>query len=942
MATAKEITKAFKRIENELIHDMIKHLEKHKVDEVTEGKQWEMWQALQLKELEKYKHNNAQKFGTEYLGLNKKIQSLFLKTGNDAQLKEEHALMKAIKAGDYEPPAPVDTSIGVGFFGINEGKMNALLDATEADFVKAEHSIFRKANDEYRKIIFDAQMYASAGSYEKAIDMATKDFIKAGFNTIQYKGWYDKDGKYHQGAQHKVSDYAAMAIKTGQKRAHLMGEGNVHARFGNHTVQVNIRQDMCPVCAPWVGKVLVDDVYGGGTFEEAAALNLPTLSQAMAEGFLHPNCKDMYSLYIEGISLPAIPWTQEELDEINAKYNTEQKMEHAMDMVDTYQQLANNQLDPENKAMYEARADKWLDVHSDLLDQFIDEYDSEVGTENDTLEWIMAEKTPQEVYDEAKAAYDALDAEYYKALDDYMNAPPETEQALFDKWKEVKEKLDEAKEALAQASSALPKPEYVLQNGLINKTAKMKGSVNGTLTKPKAYHEMTLKPNVKGTAELIKSLETTSIAQDKNPLLKKLYQQGLDLIAQKQAELKAIGAPLKDYTQLGGLKASWTKKLNKLTLSDDITSIQDTIKLLEEQKEYELGMLSVPPDKVYSGIWKDDVKLSDWKDKAASFLAKEDYYNNKIAQGYDTAHYQQMLDLLHEYQKEGQAYYDVLGKYDPDIKQLQAELQQKQNELDILLHGKKAAASAGGAPNAAYDEARLKAVQLNTDARKSDREFRPQASAGWLAATDAERQAAYDYTAGSGKFNHVLYFKEPLATEKGYGRGWDKSIRKFTTMIDKSPALSEDHWVRRGTGYTEIAQLVGFGKDKGSISRIASDLHYKSESELKKELIGKGGRLYNFLSTSPTEGHGFSGDIDILIFAPTGSKGIYSEPFSHYGDGAGRRWDGKSEQRSIGYEQEYIFQRGGWYDIIDVKKTYRGVQVTYLHRPEKGYDTYDQ
>ncbi|MDQ9892119.1 phage minor capsid protein, partial [Acinetobacter baumannii] len=62
------------------------------------------------------------------------------------------------------------------------------------------------ANDQYRKIIFNAQVYANtgAGTYEQAVDMATKDFLAAGINCIEYAN----------GSRHNIKEYARMAIRT--------------------------------------------------------------------------------------------------------------------------------------------------------------------------------------------------------------------------------------------------------------------------------------------------------------------------------------------------------------------------------------------------------------------------------------------------------------------------------------------------------------------------------------------------------------------------------------------------------------------------------------------------------------------------------------------------------------------------------------------------------
>ena len=54
-----------------------------------------------------------------------------------------------------------------------------------------------------------------AGTYEKAVDMATKDMLSAGLNCVEYAN----------GARHTLSDYADMAIRTACKRAYLTGEG---------------------------------------------------------------------------------------------------------------------------------------------------------------------------------------------------------------------------------------------------------------------------------------------------------------------------------------------------------------------------------------------------------------------------------------------------------------------------------------------------------------------------------------------------------------------------------------------------------------------------------------------------------------------------------------------------------------------------------------------
>ena len=350
-----DISKAFKRIENDLMDSMMRNLKRHQAEETEMGFNWEQWQVLQLKELERYRKENAKLFTPQFAQINKRIDDLFRKTLQDAQAQEEAKILDDIKKGKYRAQKK-----DVSFFNVNDDKLNILIERTKADFVRAEYAVLRKAEDDYRKVIFDAQVYANiTNDYAKAVDMATHDFIMNGYQSIQYKGWTDKTGKYHAGARHNISDYAEMAIRTGNKRAYLMGEGNAHDAFGIHTIRVNKRTQACPLCVGYLGKVMVDDVYAGGTPKEASQMGVPLLSQAIANGFLHPNCKDIYSMYIEGVSQKPKPWTKQEITQIVGDYNQEQELKHAQDMQESYARMAKYSLDPSNQARYQARADGW-------------------------------------------------------------------------------------------------------------------------------------------------------------------------------------------------------------------------------------------------------------------------------------------------------------------------------------------------------------------------------------------------------------------------------------------------------------------------------------------------------------------------------------------------------------------------------------------------------
>ena len=56
-----DLAEAFERIEYELMSSMIRNMDRHRAEETEEGYNWSMWQAEQLKALEKYKKNNQKK-----------------------------------------------------------------------------------------------------------------------------------------------------------------------------------------------------------------------------------------------------------------------------------------------------------------------------------------------------------------------------------------------------------------------------------------------------------------------------------------------------------------------------------------------------------------------------------------------------------------------------------------------------------------------------------------------------------------------------------------------------------------------------------------------------------------------------------------------------------------------------------------------------------------
>ena len=276
---AYDIAGAFEDIELALIKSLRINMQRHIDEEYDEGMNWTQWQAEMLSGLSQYRAEN-QDVLKGYMGkINSELDGAIRDAYATGESEQEIALLKAVKAG-YKPQKDGNgTNMQGGFFRANTRKLNALAKATTDDMKKAESAMLRMNDDVYRQTMFKAQMFynTGAGSMWKCVDMATKDFLSAGYNCVEYKN----------GARVNIASYAEMSLRTSNKRANLMGAANFREKYGEHLVKVNARGTACPLCMPYLGKVFVDDVYGAGTEKESKETGYPLLSEAVNNGLFH-------------------------------------------------------------------------------------------------------------------------------------------------------------------------------------------------------------------------------------------------------------------------------------------------------------------------------------------------------------------------------------------------------------------------------------------------------------------------------------------------------------------------------------------------------------------------------------------------------------------------------------------------------------------------------
>jgi hypothetical protein len=221
----------------------------------------------------------------------------------------------------------------------------------------------------------------------------------------------------------------------------------------------------------------------------------------------------------------------------------------------------------------------------------------------------------------------------------------------------------------------------------------------------------------------------------------------------------------------------------------------------------------------------------------------------------------------------------------------------------------------------------------------------------------AEKEAIYDYTLMSGKFNRPLSGYQKPWKEFGSGfeakfkkgdkkvwidyEGKGDNIRKMTDLISRS-TYDIDLWVQRGCNGHAMDSLLSL--EDGAFDKM-------TQEELDK-LVDSGGRNYSFMSTAVSKGRGFGGNVIMNIYAPKGTQMMYAEPFSAFGgttSGTGGlhwdsepRFDGVSKQKTFGAEDEMIIQRGAYYKVKKIEKKNGKIYVDAEVHPEMGYDTFQQ
>lgn len=368
-------------------------------------------------------------------------------------------------------------------------------------------------------------------------------------------------------------------------------------------------------------------------------------------------------------------------------------------------------------------------------------------------------------------------------------------------------------------------------------------------------------------------------------------------------------------------KAEWQEKLNEKLKAEQKKALAKKQLELEAQKAAIQQQLDDFEVKTYSGIWYNkDVTTADWE--SLNIAGKKQYYEGKFITETDPdlmKKYQDLYKQLEELDTEGKSYHDIqqqLKKIEQEISKVQADL--KKVESSGIIE----------AVDDAYTQARKDAAMWAKSTKEADALLRDRCGEVWRSSPPIQKNAIYDYTQSYHKFNEPLRGIE-YGSEKFLGvgnvdldqigvsySGWQpgamrKEINAMTDIIEKS-VYQEDFWLQRGCRLKGMDKFFNVPMDK---------LQHASQAELEALLLGTTPTEYGFCSCGVAKGKGFSGDIILNIYAPSGTQMMYVEPFSAFGNGSGKSWDGLKPQSSFGQESEIILQQGTTFRVTKVEKT---------------------
>lgn len=186
----------------------------------------------------------------------------------------------------------------------------------------------------------------------------------------------------------------------------------------------------------------------------------------------------------------------------------------------------------------------------------------------------------------------------------------------------------------------------------------------------------------------------------------------------------------------------------------------------------------------------------------------------------------------------------------------------------------------------------------------ADKILRPITSKVW-SAMEKFQWELWKYTSNSDDPNQMLRVGAPDWWDSTTRKGVLDRIDALTQAIDMAEA-PQDMWLQRGVGMEGVCKLFNVPEHLREGARNLSGEEFFSLITSYSEY----GQDKAFMSCGSSKGSGTPDEVILNVYCPKGTKMLYVEPFSKWGRGGKRDWDGISAQKDFSREDETILQRG--------------------------------
>ncbi len=236
--------------------------------------------------------------------LRKQAVRLVAELDDDAEGEVHRKITAAYKRGGAAAQKEIETI--AGRVDLSEARQNAALQRIALSLtteLRGTHlRILRDTVDIYRRVVATAAPDVLLGT---ATRLGSAEGVWDRFLRKGITGFVDRSGRSWE-----LASYVEMATRTSVAQAAVQGHLDLLGDAGMDLVIVSDAPQECKICRPWEGKILSRSVPGARSQPSLGAISVDTVSvdiagsvsDAIADGLLHPNCRHSLSAYLPGVT----------------------------------------------------------------------------------------------------------------------------------------------------------------------------------------------------------------------------------------------------------------------------------------------------------------------------------------------------------------------------------------------------------------------------------------------------------------------------------------------------------------------------------------------------------------------------------------------------------------------------------------------------------------